>query len=59
VLKLYAAGGGVSRVAVDQAVTKIIPVIVPKAPEMSETFQVISGDIAPIGYKGFDATPRQ
>ncbi len=27
--------------------------------EMSETFQKISGDIAPNGYKGFGANPRQ
>ena len=43
-------------------VPKIVPVIVPKTPEMteiSETFQKISGDIAPNGYKGFGANPRQ
>ena len=57
--KLYADGGGVSRVAVDQAVTKIVPVIVPKATGTSETFKGISGDIAPNGYKGFGANPRQ
>ena len=36
--------------------------MVPKAPEtseMSETFQGISSDIAPNGYKGFGANPRQ
>ena len=60
--KLYANGGGISRETVDQAVTKIVPVIVPKTPEMteiSETFQKISGDIVPNGYKGFGANPRQ
>lgn len=60
--ELYADGLRVSRETVDQAVTKIVPVIVPKTPEMteiSETFQKISGDIAPNGYKGFGANPRQ
>ena len=40
----------------------MFPIMVPKAPEtleMSETFQGISSDIAPNGYKGFGATPRQ
>ena len=61
-LKLYAANGEVSREIVDQAVTKIVPVIVPKATDTSdtsETFKGISGDIAPNGYKGFGANPRQ
>ena len=64
--KLYAVSGGVSRGTVDQAVTKIVPVIVPvivpKAPDSSDTseaFKGISGDIAPNGYKGFGANPRQ
>ena len=57
--KLYANGGGISRETVDQAVTKIVPVIVPKATDTSETFKGISGDIAPNGYKGFGANPRQ
>ena len=42
--------------------TKVVPLFVPKAPEtseMSETFQGISSDIAPNGYKGFGANPRQ
>ena len=42
--------------------TKVVPLFVPKAPEtseMSETFKRISGDIAPNGYKGFGANPRQ
>ena len=40
----------------------MVPIMVPKAPEtseMSETFQGISSDIAPNGYKGFGANPRQ
>ena len=40
----------------------MVPIMVPKAPEtseMSETFQGISNDIAPNGYKGFGANPRQ
>jgi len=40
----------------------IVPVIVPKATdtsETSETFQGISSDIAPNGYKGFGGNPRQ
>jgi len=40
----------------------MFPIMVPKAPEtleMSETFQGISSDIAPNGYKGFGAKPRQ
>ena len=48
--------------SVDQAVTKIVPVIVPKATDTSdtsETFKGISGDIAPNVYKGFGANPRQ
>jgi hypothetical protein len=57
--KLYAGGGGVSRETADQAVTKVEPVIEPKAPKMTKTFQVISGDIAPNGYKGFGANQRQ
>ena len=64
--ELYADGLRVSRETVDQAVTrmvpKIVPVIVPKTPEMteiSETFQKISGDIVPNGYKGFGANLRQ
>ena len=47
---------------VDQVGLKIEPAIKPKAPEtseMSETFQGISSDIAPNGYKGFGANPRQ
>ena len=59
--KLYAGGRGVSLVAVAQAVTKLVPVIVPlivpKVPEMTKTFQVISGDIAPNSYKGFGVNP--
>ena len=54
--------GSFSRVAVDQAVTKGVPIYVPKTPEMTEmtkTFKGISGDIAPNGYKGFGANPRQ
>jgi hypothetical protein len=53
-------------VTVDQVglkqVTKIVPVIVPKATDTSdtsETFKGLSGDIAPNGYKGFGANPRQ
>ncbi len=64
--KLYAGNGGVSRETVDQAVTKIAPVIAPviapkvtKMTKMTKTFQGISGDIAPNGYKGFGANPRQ
>jgi hypothetical protein len=64
--KLYAANGEVSRETVDQAVTKIVPVIVPvivpkatDTSDTSETFKGISGDIAPNGYKGFGANPRQ
>ena len=64
--KLYANGGGISRETVDQAVTKIVPVIVPvivpkatDTSDTSETFKGISGDIAPNGYKGFGANPRQ
>ena len=64
--KLYANGGGISRETVDQAVTKIVPVIVPvivpkatDTSDSSETFKGISGDIAPNGYKGFGANPRQ
>ena len=40
----------------------MVPIMVPKTSEMtemSETFQEISGDIAPNGYKGFGANPRQ
>ena len=40
----------------------MVPIMVRKAPEMtemSETFQEISDDIAPNGYKGFGANPRQ
>ena len=40
----------------------MVPIMVPKVPEtseMSETFQGISNDIAPNGYKGFGANPRQ
>ena len=40
----------------------IVPVIVPKATDTSDTsemFKGISGDIAPNGYKGFGANPRQ
>ena len=43
-------------------VPKIVPVIVPKATDTSdssETFKGISGDIAPNVYKGFGANPRQ
>ena len=43
-------------------VPKIVPVIVPKATDTSDTseaFQGISSDIAPNGYKGFGANPRQ
>ena len=39
-----------------------VPICVPKTPEMTEmtkTFKGISGDIAPNGYKGFGANPRQ
>ena len=61
--KLYAGGRGVSLVAVAQAVTKLVPVIVPlivpKVPEMTKTFQVISGGIAPNSYKGFGVNPRR
>mgnify|MGYP001259741402 FL=1 len=52
--------------AVDHAVTNCVPIYVPicvpKAPDASdtsETFQGISSDIAPNGYKGFGANPRQ
>ena len=40
----------------------MVPIMVPKAPEpseMSETFQGISNDIAPNGYKRFGANPCQ
>ena len=40
----------------------MVPIMVPKAPKMTKmtkTFQGISGDIAPNGYKGFGANPRQ
>ena len=64
--ELYADGLRVSREAVDQAVTKgvpiYVPICVPKTPEMTEmtkTFKGISGDIAPNGYKGFGANRRQ
>ena len=64
--KLYANGGGISRETVDQAVTKIVPVIVPvivpkatDTSDSSETFKGISGEVAPNGYKGFGANPRQ
>ena len=60
--KLYADNGGVSRETVDQAVTKIAPVIAPKVTKMTKmtkTFKGISGDIAPNDYKGFGANPRQ
>ncbi len=64
--ELYAGSGGVSRVAVDQVrlnnVPIYVPICVPKAPEASdtsETFQGISSDIAPNGYKGFGGNPRQ
>ena len=64
--ELYAGNGGVSRVAVDQVrlnnVPIYVPICVPKAPEASdtsETFQGISSDIAPNGYKGFGANRRQ
>ena len=43
-------------------VPKIVPVIVPKATDTSDTseaFQGISSDIAPNAYKGFGANPRQ
>ena len=39
--------------------TKIAPLIAPKATKMTKTFQGISGDIVPNGYKGFGANPRQ
>jgi hypothetical protein len=60
--KLYAGCGGVSRVTVDQAVTKGVPICAPKAPDASdtsETLQGISSDIAPNGYKIFGANTRQ
>ena len=60
--ELYAGNGGVSRETVDQAVTIMVPKMVPKAPDASdtsETLQGISSDIAPNGYKGFGANPRQ
>jgi len=60
--KLYADGGGVSRETVDQAVTKIAPLIAPNATDSSDTsemFQGISSDIAPNAYKGFGANPCQ
>ncbi len=60
--ELYAGSGGVSRVAVDQVRLNNVPICVPKAPEASdtsETFQGISSDIAPNGYKGFGGNPRQ
>ena len=46
--------------------TKIAPLIAPviapkvtKMTKMTKTFKGISGDIAPNGYKGFGANPRQ
>jgi len=37
----------------------MVPIMAPKAPDASETFQGISSDIAPNVYKGFGANPRQ
>ena len=47
---------------VTKMVPKMVPIMVPKATDTSdtsETFKGISGDIAPNGYKGFGANPRQ
>ena len=40
-------------------VPKMVPIMVPKATKMTKTVQGISSDIAPNGYKGFGANPRQ
>ena len=37
----------------------MVPIMAPKAPDASETFQGISSDIAPNVYKGFGANPPQ
>ncbi len=61
-MKLYAGSDGISRITVDQTVTKIAPLIAPKAPDTSdtsETFRGISSDIVPNVYKGFGANPCQ
>ena len=40
-------------------VPKMVPIMVPKATKMTKTVQGISSDIAPNGYKGSGANPRQ